>query len=78
MEVPSSILIHKHNLMEKGPSWEANGCLAIQEFPALYRTWRVITMPKSLPLTPVLNHMNTIYTYTFYFFKIQFNILIHN
>jgi hypothetical protein len=57
--------------MEHSTSWEANSHSASQKLPALYGTWRFITMFASLSLVPVLSQMNPIHTSPPYFSKIH-------
>jgi hypothetical protein len=54
--------------MEHNLSWEANNHSASQEIPCrLWNTEVHNRVHKSLPLVPILGHMNPIYTFPLYF-----------
>lgn len=64
---PRPYNIRKSNSMKQSRSWETNNNSASQEIPLL-----VINSP----VEPVLNQMNSIYTFKHYFTKIHINSLL--
>jgi hypothetical protein len=63
------------NFMELSPSREADSCSAAQELPSILWNPKVhYLVHKSLPLLPILSHINSVHTIASYLSKIQFNI----
>jgi hypothetical protein len=63
--------------MKWSPSWEANICLASQEFPQLLWNPKIYYhVQKSLSSVPILCQMNLIHTSKSYVPKIHFNIVL--
>jgi hypothetical protein len=65
------------NFTELIHSWEASSCAAIQEFPNILFNPKVhYPVHKNPPLAPILSQINAVRTTSFYFSKINFNIIL--
>jgi hypothetical protein len=62
---------------EQSPSWQTNSRSASQSIPVLLWNPKVhYRIHKKLSLIPILSKKNPAHTFTNYFFKIHFNIII--
>jgi hypothetical protein len=65
------------NSMEHNPYSETNSCSANQEISHLLLNLKVhYRVHKCPPLDPILSYLNPFHSFTFYFSKINFNVIL--
>jgi hypothetical protein len=73
------IKILSTNSMDHSPAWEANGFLASQEIPRIWRNPKVHYRFHNSPASaPILSQINPVHVPPFHLLKVHFNIILRS